>query len=412
MMKQRIFAVILTLLLISAVALSPSAMAEDVPEIDITWLSVSGRPWTYNRKDHVLELTEYHEGGAIKHLDLDSGEIISGFVADIWDQVPISFAHRQVRRKRNSDSSPMGLCVANEEFKYGFVNMAGELIIPCEYDWINPSDHAESFAVLGDGGYGFVDSSNELIVTFGWGYAEGFFESRSVVARCDESGNEKCGYIDLSGKLVIPLEYDFATSFHEGLAVVGRKDMAGDIKWGYIDPYGKVVIPLAYDCCTNFEAGIAAVGQKDWAGDVKWGCIDSSGNVVIPLEYENEYGYQYDSEFILLGNFPDVGGKDGLVILRKDGKYGCFNASGEVVLPMEYDDMDYLGDGMFMVQKGASYGIFESPYWGDSQFTPSPHSEQEETHPMNAVFRTATIFLAISACAVGLFLVGRKKADD
>lgn len=399
-MRKRAFVVLLALVLTTGLLSTASLAAEDLPEIDITWLSVSGKPNQYIRKTNALELIE--NSGRAKCLYLDSGEIISGGFADWWVNVQIPFEHGQCNIKHNSDGSPMGMCVADKEDKFGFVNTAGELIIPCEYHWIFPSDRAESFAVERDGKWGFVDANNELLFPFDWDEAYGFYEDRAPVARKDKSGNMKYGYIDRSGNVVIPLEYDDCGSFHEGLAVAAREDEYGYKKWGYIDPSGNVVVPLEYSYGRDFNEGLAAVGWEDVLGDnILWGCIDRSGHMVLPVEYE------YSSR---LDFYKFAGCQDGLIAAGRNGKYGCFDISGKTVLPLEYDDVKSLGDGMYMVQKGASYGIFESPYWRNSEFVPV-HSSEVFQSP-NIVVGTVVASLIVTVCAVGFLLGCRKKSDD
>lgn len=73
------------------------------------------------------------------------------------------------------------------ESKWGFINTAGEITIPLEYEYYNE--------------YNFYCMN------------EGF-------SRAAKGGKQ--GYIDKTGKIVIPFEYDFTHPVHEGLAVVQK----------------------------------------------------------------------------------------------------------------------------------------------------------------------------------------------
>lgn len=387
-MKKVAFAALLSLALLTTAAGVFSVAAEEPPEIEITWLSISGKPIWYIRDNYAMILAE--GDGSIKTLDLISGKTTPGYSSSTTS-VPIPFEHGQENFHKNSDGSSMGVSVADKEFKYGFVNMEGECIIPCEYDWVNPSDYAESFAVKRDGKWGMVDTNNQLIVPFEWDWIGGIFEERSTVARRDEHGDLKWGYIDSAGKVVVPLVYDTAEEFHEGLAIVSRDDGFGDEKCGYIDSSGEVIVPLQYDVGSSFYMGFADVGLRNGSGEMKWGCIDRSGNVVIPLEYD------------------DSNCNNGLVVVEKDGKHGCLNTSGETVLPLEYDNMRHIGDGVCMVRKGASYGTFENPYWRDPKSAPEPYFAENGIEISGSTFGKIAVVLLLGGVGLLVFLSLRRR---
>lgn len=192
--------------------------------------------------------------------------------------------------------------------------------------------------------------------------ALGFFDGIAYVIKYDEDGSQKQGYIDTTGSLVIPLgEYDYIDLFFDGLAQVVKRDADGNWKYGYIDKTGAVVVPLGeYDDIGYFSDGLAMVGKID---NMKYGYIDTTGRLAVPLEY----GYYMDGKF-----------SDGLAVVCKrdaDGnvKYGYIDTTGAVVVPLEYDGAGIVytsaKDGFEQtsryrwVQKGASYGIFENPYY-------------------------------------------------
>ena len=77
--------------------------------------------------------------------------------------------------------------------------------------------------------------------------------------------------------------------------------------------------------------------------DGKWGYIDKSGNVVIPLEYDNAYGAD-----------------SGLASVMKDEKCGLVDYDNNVVVPLEYDDISsYEGGVAYGIKNGRVYLITE-----------------------------------------------------
>lgn len=126
-----------------------------------------------------------------------------------------------------------------ENGKYGFVNEAGEIVIPAKY---------QAVGVFNEG-------------------------------LCKVTINDKDGYINHQGELVIPAIYDFTNYFSQGLAAACK-----DGKFGYINPRGETVIKFEYDDARDFfePNGFAAVKKNG-----EEGLIDRNGKIVMPIQYES-----------------------------------------------------------------------------------------------------------------------------
>lgn len=70
-----------------------------------------------------------------------------------------------------------------------------------------------------------------------------------------------------------------------------------------------------YDYVGFFSDGLAYVRKNG-----KYGCIDRKGDLVIPTKYEDLFGFS-----------------DGLSTVKINGKYGYINANGEIVIPCNYE---------------------------------------------------------------------------
>ena len=191
---------------------------------------------------------------------------------------------------------------------------------------------SEGLAVVSKGGYypryGYINMAGEIVIPCEYAHAAPFREGLAAVFR-----NSKWGFIDTAGEEVIPMEFDYASSFYDGLAHV--KD--GN-KSGYINQSGEVVIPFIYDDAGDFIYDLAVVYK-----DEKWGLIDKSGNVAVPLEYRWIDYYAYNGFFIVytgnkcgmvdkMGNAAlpciydsinfDTG--SGLIFVNLNGKWGIY----------------------------------------------------------------------------------------
>lgn len=120
--------------------------------------------------------------------------------------------------------------------RYGFVDRAGNTLIPPIYDDPMPDNPRYHFS-------------------------EGL-----AAVRLDGLWT----YIDATGKTVIETEFTQPGDFHDGLAAIGNYGL-GELR-GYIDKTGRVVIPLRFDDAGDFSEGLAGVRIGG-----SWGFIDTGG---------------------------------------------------------------------------------------------------------------------------------------
>lgn len=102
-----------------------------------------------------------------------------------------------------------------------------------------------------------------------------------------------------------------------------------------------IAVPFIYENAYSFSEGLAAV-QKDG----KWGYIDRTGNVVIPFQYD-----QVDYN----------GFEEGVTIAVIDGKVGLIDKQGKNITAFQYDSFVNGGfiKGMVKVEKDGKVGIID-----------------------------------------------------
>ncbi|MDD2482580.1 MAG: WG repeat-containing protein, partial [Lutispora sp.] len=152
--------------------------------------------------------------------------------------------------------------------------------------------------------------------------------NHSIHARFDMSGAD-WQLIMLDG------EYGHVYSFYEGFAIVENKDYS---KRGFIDTSGKQVIPFLddYDDVYNFNGGLAGVRKNG-----RQGCIDKSGTLVVPCVYD------------FVANFAD-----GMALVAKDNKFGFINTSGKLVIPCIYENArDFINGVAWVFKDGDDFFI-------------------------------------------------------
>lgn len=139
--------------------------------------------------------------------------------------------------------------------KYGYLNSAGEIVIPLQFD--NAGDFKEGFAwVEKNGKYGYINSEGKIVIPLRYAGAGFFFSGVAQVIKKTSEG-KKYFLIDRDGKQVTQM-YDYLGDFYYGRARVRRGKLMG-----FIDLNGQEVIPAKYLEAENFdETGIVLVGDQ------------------------------------------------------------------------------------------------------------------------------------------------------
>ena len=115
-------------------------------------------------------------------------------------------------------------------------------------------------------------------------------------------------------------------------------------KWGFADEKGNMVIPFQYIEAHSFtSSGVAMV--RDGGG---WKIIDKDGKTV-SVEVKNFEPKSYP--------FFTRGFKGEMVLIVVGKKYGYLNASGSLVVPVEYDELSEFRGDYAIGKIGASYYI-------------------------------------------------------
>jgi len=288
----------------------------------------------------------------------------------IWDAVG-NFKNGMARIKR------FGLPIDT----YGFIDRNGDLRVPCIYP--NAEEFKEGMARVVDewGKTGYIDTTGNVIIPFIYDSATDFSEGLALV-----KNNAVYGFIDKTGNMVIKLEYGNAYPFQEGLACVGMRTDDG-YYYGCIDKTGNLVIPLMYDQYFYFnESGVARTYKDQYLL-----FIDRAGNIIVSfspeavgnlkIEYFSEnivkvQGYDhlwyniwglYDfsiNEYILPLEYDMIYPmKEGMAVIKKDGKWGFVNERGIIAVPLMYDLTQDFSEGLAIVEKigafGAKYGYID-----------------------------------------------------
>lgn len=146
-----------------------------------------------------------------------------------------------------------------------------------------------------------------------------------------------------------------AREFSCGLAAV--RDLQG--RWRYINRKGDTVIGPTYDWCWSFEEfyganlglrGLARVNNGlrvppvgiGWNEGGKYGLINTKGEIVLPVEYDE------------IMNFDQIDRSRWMI--KKDSLWGLIDDKARVVVVPRYEDMKYY-HGYATVSKNKKWGL-------------------------------------------------------
>lgn len=191
-----------------------------------------------------------------------------------------------------------------------------------------------------------------LITTDGKKVTDAIYDSIETLEYKDEvlkvKENGKYGLINLNGEEIVKPEYNSITTdgyYNEQTKYAGAGYIVNVVteqgyRYGYINSKGKQVLDTAFTNVKRIteikedENTYLITYKNGQAGLLK------NGQTVIENEYED---LQYDS----INN---------IVLLQKTAKQGVYDLSGNMILPIQYDTIDFMGifinatkDGEFMV---------------------------------------------------------------
>lgn len=102
---------------------------------------------------------------------------------------------------------------------------------------------------------------------------------------------------------------------------------------------------LAAPTVYGYQEGLAKASENGL-----WGFADATGRVVIPIQYQSVL------DFTL-----------GTALVRSNNKMGLIRQDGLSLIPPEYDTLENLGYGLYLAQKGNQWGVVSMLPFPDEQ---------------------------------------------
>ncbi|WP_193778061.1 WG repeat-containing protein [Psychrobacter sp. FDAARGOS_221] len=227
--------------------------------------------------------------------------------------------------------------------KYGAVNRQGEVVIPFDYESPVTFYDGKAWVQKGDK-WVIINRDNQILGKFDIQQVYGF--TRKGMALFQQ--NDKWGVMNIDGDVIIRPQFDdFVYSFgHGSFSQPDTAIVEIDGKQAAISEAGEIILPPKFDEIRQDNELLLVVN------DDKMGVYDLQGNMQQPIEFEPISGISRDERWedkywLLL-----VDAKSGRI------KMGAANKYGKTIVPVEFDDVDRIGENKYKVSKNGKYGIY------------------------------------------------------
>jgi len=251
------------------------------------------------------------------------------------------------------------------DFKYGYLDETGRLVVPIKYAYINPFSN----------GLGLIErTGNGPIYLYVNKKGKPVLNPRPVYLCTSFEGNTAYVEVPKQGFWLPPYEDGRNNGTFKQLY-----DIDGNLIYGnYIDRQGRLLIPWKYDTLAPYNPGYLRPVRQNG----RWGFLDSTANLVVAMQYDD---VDPDSAFFwqrlrrvgIAGRFGFMDRRDGRILVplryedskpsqsdwvwvRQGGRWGCLDKRGKMTVSFLYDDVRPFSKDLATVQKGRKWGLINT----------------------------------------------------
>ncbi|RKJ34996.1 hypothetical protein D7X25_33215, partial [bacterium 1XD42-8] len=250
---------------------------------------------------------------------------------------PLSSSDSENNPLSSSDSENSNVLSSSSAPENGFKEKKIEMITDCKWKKIGNYNLGLVPVQDSEGKYTYLDDRGIVKWDKKFDAARDF--SDDGYALVNENGAFR--YIDINGNYLKNMKFDNAGGFYNGYAIIRDRGV-----FKFIDKKGEIVERKEWEDLDYFSENLAAVQIKNL-----WGFINNNGDLIIDSVWEDvklkdnkEYNKDYDKD-------RKWGFSNGLAAVKRNGKWGFINTSGEVVIEYVWDDVYSFNEETAVVKK-------------------------------------------------------------
>ena len=259
------------------------------------------------------------------------------------------------------------IAIAKKNNTYALINIDGSFVTGFDYK------HIEMHSYEPDN-----KESNSFVLTrvspkyeemFNQPWDQYFYKSGKLVA-ADGIG----GVGTYKGKVVYKdgvlnlIQYEMESHFPSHPVGVQKVDVFDNPKGKYAIAYqSKLLTDFIYDECGSFAEGLLAVKRNG-----KWGYVDIHGEEIISCEYDDSWQGHFEKYILELDESGDIiksefviigyayAASEGTVVLRKGFAWKLTDLKGNIILPEgEFEAIRPVYQGKCWVKKDGKWGVIQ-----------------------------------------------------
>ncbi|WP_461533948.1 WG repeat-containing protein [Sinomicrobium sp.] len=275
-----------------------------------------------------------------------------------------------------SEGSKLFLAVTDNtsgDYQYGVYTSEGTELLPATYS--SYGKMTDGYVLFNKDANGknaqVVNAHNGRIIELPTPYAAAFQNSPLVIISTDERTGQLYHPVEQRSVSDLKFTYPYGNTNADGLAWLskfspnGRAWVIADGKYGLIDATGQWLKKPLYAEALSFEernitVGIKAFLASDWrsqTGYMAYEFIGEDGKPITDQVYPSPHSYLMDMNYFM---------GDHLIIRKVDMEtgqlmVGLSDTTGNVVLPSEYDAVEPFNNGQYLLlRKRGKFGIANS----------------------------------------------------
>ena len=172
------------------------------------------------------------------------------------------------------------------------------------------------------------------------------------------------GLKDKIGNVVIKPEYLRLSM--TGDVLIATKQSGNWYTTGIIDVNGNVLVPFQYYKISSifwmYQTDHTGYWEVTDSNTCLTGILGPNYSMIVPTMYSDVKILSRDDGYFLVSNTHNADRSNSFDLSKGflDNQWGVYDRLGNFIIPCEYDDISYLGDGLFSVRKNELVGVLNS----------------------------------------------------